>query len=46
MRKIDIAKVPGLSTAVGLHGSTRQKEVGGAVCLGVIIGIAVWTKPE
>ena len=37
MNKIDIAKLPELSTRVGIHGSTKQKEVGGATCGGVIV---------
>ena len=38
-KKIDIAKLPELPTSVGLHGSLKQKEVGGPVCLGVAIAI-------
>jgi hypothetical protein len=32
-KKIDIAAVPELATSVGMHGSVKQKEVGGWVCL-------------
>ena len=39
MKKIDIAKLPQLRTSVGIYGSSKQKEVGGAPCLGVIIVI-------
>lgn len=39
-KKIDIAAVPELGTSVGLNGSSKQKEVGGPVCLGTVI--AVW----
>jgi hypothetical protein len=45
MKKIDIASLPELATSVGIHGSMKQKEVGGAVCIGVLIGIAVWSDP-
>ena len=38
-RKIDINAVPELNTGVGLHGSMKQKEVGGPVCLGIAIAI-------
>jgi hypothetical protein len=34
MKKIDIAAIPELGTSVGMHGSVRQQEVGGLVCLG------------
>lgn len=37
MTKIDISKLPELKTRVGLHGSAKQKEVGGAACFGVIV---------
>lgn len=37
MTKIDINKVPELKTRVGLHGSAKQKEVGGAACFGVVV---------
>ena len=38
-RKIDIASVPELSTSVGMHGSLKQKEVGGPLCLGALVAI-------
>lgn len=41
MTKIDIGKLPELKTRVGLHGSAKQKEVGGAACFGVIVIIVV-----
>ena len=31
-KKIDIAAVPELATSVGIHGSVKQKEVGGPIC--------------
>lgn len=37
MTKIDITKLPELRTRVGLHGSAKQKEVGGAACFGVVV---------
>jgi hypothetical protein len=46
MNKIDIASLPELATSVGIHGSTKQKEVGGAVCIGILIGVAVYSQPE
>ena len=38
-KKIDVAALPELSTSVGIHGSTKQKEVGGPLCLGIVIGV-------
>lgn len=37
MKKIDISAIPELSTSVGMHGSVRQKEVKGPLCLGLLI---------
>ena len=39
MKKIDIRKLPELTTRVGIHGSVKQKEVGGASCMGVVIAV-------
>jgi hypothetical protein len=36
-KKIDIANVPELTTSVGVHGSVKQKEVGGPACLCIVI---------
>ena len=41
MKKIDINKLPELTTKVGIYGSAKQREVGGAACAGVIIAIVV-----
>jgi hypothetical protein len=41
MKKIDINTLPELNTKVGIHGSAKQREVGGAACAGVIIAIVV-----
>ncbi len=38
-KKIDIMAIPELRTSVGMHGSLKQKEVGGPICLGVAIAI-------
>jgi hypothetical protein len=40
-KKIDISAIPELSTKVGIHGSVKQKEVGGPLCLGLVIAVAV-----
>lgn len=40
-KKINIAAVPELETRVGMHGSLRQKEVGGPLCLGIAIAV-IW----
>ena len=39
MKKIDISTLPELATSVGIHGSIRQKEVGGSACVAVIVVI-------
>ena len=39
MKKIDIKKLPELATSVGIHGSMKQKEVGGGACAGVFIAV-------
>lgn len=39
MHKIDISKLPELATQVGIHGSVKQKEVGGSACLVAILVI-------
>ena len=38
-KKIDVTSVPQLRTSVGMHGSLKQKEVGGPICLGIAIAI-------
>lgn len=37
MKKIDIATLPELITSVGIHGSSKQREVGGAGCAAVVV---------
>jgi hypothetical protein len=39
MKKIDIKKVPELATKVGIHGSVKQREVGGAGCGGIFLAL-------
>lgn len=39
MRKLDIAVLPELATSVGMHGSSKKKEVGGPLCAGAAIGL-------
>jgi hypothetical protein len=41
VKKIDINKLPELATKVGIHGSAKQREVGGAACGSIIIAIIV-----
>ena len=43
MKKIDIASLPELGTCVGIHGSTKQTDVAGPVCVAVVIGVVIWT---
>lgn len=44
MKKIDIARIPELKTRVGIHGSEKQKEVGGPVCLGALGALFILIK--
>ncbi|HZG08100.1 MAG TPA: hypothetical protein VEZ70_03870 [Allosphingosinicella sp.] len=39
MTKIDITKLPELPTKVGIHGATKQREVGGGGCASLILAI-------
>lgn len=41
MKKIDIRKLPELGTRVGIHGSVKQKEVGGSACMAAVIALIV-----
>ena len=39
MKKIEINKLPELKTAVGIHGSFKQTEVGGSACTSIVIAL-------
>ncbi|MGQ0588975.1 MAG: hypothetical protein ACT4N8_05510 [Sphingosinicella sp.] len=38
-KKIDIAAIPELGTSVGMHGSMKQQEVAGPLCLGLVVAV-------
>ena len=38
-KRIDIAAVPELRTSVAMHGSLKQQEVKGPICLGIAAAI-------
>ena len=40
-KKIDIAAIPELGTSVGMHGSIKQKEVGGGWCLLITVVVCL-----
>lgn len=40
-KKIDIAQLPELKTSIGIHGSRRQKETGGPICVGAALGLFI-----
>lgn len=40
-KKIEIARIPELGTSVGMHGSMRQQEVAGPLCLGILIAVVM-----
>lgn len=37
MKKIDIDQIAELKTSIGIHGSAKQKEVAGPLCLAVAL---------
>jgi hypothetical protein len=39
--QLDVEELPELATQVAIAGTSRQQEVGGLVCLGVLAGIVV-----
>lgn len=40
-KTIDITAIPELGTSVGLHGSVKQKEVVGPLCLGLVLAVLI-----
>lgn len=40
-KKIEINALPELGTSVGMQGSMKQTEVGGPLCLGIIVAVIV-----
>jgi hypothetical protein len=40
--RMSVEDLPELDTAVAISGSVKQQEVGGAICLGIAAGIAVY----
>ncbi len=40
--RLEVEELPELETEVALSGSCNQQEVGGAICLGVAAGIALY----
>ena len=40
--RMTVEELPELDTAVAISGSVKQQEVGGGLCLGVAVGIAVY----
>jgi len=40
--RFEVESLPELETAVAISGSPRQQEVGGAFCLGIAAGVAIF----
>ena len=40
--RMSVEELPELDTAVAISGSVKQQEVGGAICLAMAAGIAVY----
>jgi hypothetical protein len=41
---IEVEELPELDTVVGISGSTRQNEVAGPACFGIIAGIMIYSN--
>ena len=39
--RLEIEDLPELETEVAISGSVKQQEVGGGVCVGIVLGILV-----
>jgi hypothetical protein len=39
---LEVEALPELETEVAISGSVKQQEVGGALCLGIAAGIAIY----
>lgn len=40
--RLEVEELPELETNVGIAGSTKQQEVGGAACVGIIAGVMIY----
>jgi len=40
--RLKVQALPQLPTDVAIAGSTRRQEVGGGVCMGIALGIAIY----
>jgi hypothetical protein len=40
--RFDVAELPELATEVAISGTAKQQEVGGAACLAIAVGIAIY----
>ena len=40
--KLEVEDLPELDTAVAISGSVKQQEVGGALCLTIVAGVAFY----
>ncbi|MFN3944110.1 MAG: hypothetical protein ACK4K7_04180 [Allosphingosinicella sp.] len=41
--RLEVDELPELETKVGVSGSSKQQEVGGAVCIGIICGVIIYS---
>jgi len=44
-KKIEITNLPELNTSVGMHGSVKQKEVGGPLCFAILVAALMAVGP-
>ena len=40
--RLEVERLPELETQVAITGTCKQQEVGGAICLGIAAGIALY----
>ena len=40
--RLQVEELPELETEVAISGSTQQQEVGGGLCLGIAVGVALY----
>jgi len=41
-RRLRLAAIPDLARPVGIHGTLRHAEVGGAICFGIAVAMATY----
>lgn len=42
--RLEVEQLAELETEVGVSGSTKQQEIGGPICLGIIAGVVIYSN--